>query len=151
MLNYFDIKKRFKKEVYNKYLALSYYVKKQYDDVSIMENALQLELFKSTIDESIMSSNAAKLLSVSDYNAHITINNTYNIGGGGGGAAASYAFSQIALSAVWSITHNLGYKPSEPTIVSFTGQNLEGIINNIDNNHTTITFSSPKSGYAYFS
>lgn len=148
MLNYFKIKKRFAKEVYNKYLVLSYFVKKKYDDYSIMESRLQLELYKTIIDESLIS-DTAKLLSMSDLRHPIIINNIYNFSTSTG--TKPYTHTQLTLASVWTIHHSLGYKPDSAFTVSFTGVNIEGIVENIDNNTTTITFSSPKSGYAYFS
>jgi hypothetical protein len=149
MLNITDVRGNYIKQVYNKYLSNAYFVKKKYDEMCIIESALELELFKSVIDESIYS-DSAKKLSVDDItNAGvINIYNTYNMVTGG---ASAYTHTQTSLSAVWQVTHSLGYKPSQPSIVDFTGQNLDGIINHIDDMHLTITFSSPKSGYAYFS
>lgn len=62
----------------------------------------------------------------------------------------SYKHTQNAVSYVWNITHNLGYKPSVTTtdVADFT---VEGTIQYIDNDSLTVTFTEAFTGFAYLS
>jgi hypothetical protein len=66
-------------------------------------------------------------------------------------SAGSYKHTQLSNVLVWNVAHNLGYLPSEPLITDTSGVNISGVVNNIDINNSTITFSHVQSGYAYFS
>lgn len=71
--------------------------------------------------------------------------------GGGAGGTSSFVWSQGPASAVWDITHNLGFKPNV-TIEDSAHNVIEGgIINYVDNNRLTVTFSAAFSGEAYLS
>lgn len=61
-----------------------------------------------------------------------------------------FTFNQVAPSATWSITHNLGTKPAV-TIVDSANQQVYGDITYDDDNSLQIHFSSAFSGAAYLS
>ncbi len=69
-------------------------------------------------------------------------------GGGGGGGDLTYHHTQSNAASVWTITHNLGKKPSVE-IIDSAGDNWFGIVTYVNNNQLTITFSSAFSGNAY--
>jgi hypothetical protein len=62
----------------------------------------------------------------------------------------SYTHTQNASLSVWTITHNLSFKPNV-VITDYNGNILEGDIAYISNNQITVTLSSPYIGYAYLS
>jgi hypothetical protein len=61
-----------------------------------------------------------------------------------------YKHTQNAVSYIWTITHNLGYKPSVTTTdtADFT---VEGTIQYINNDSLTVTFTEAFTGFAYLS
>jgi len=59
-----------------------------------------------------------------------------------------HTFVQSSASSSWSITHNLGKKPSV-TIVDSADTLLHGQVDYVDNDNLTITLSAPTSGKAY--
>ena len=62
----------------------------------------------------------------------------------------SYTHTQNALLSVWTITHNLSFKPNV-VITDYNGNVLEGDIAYVSNNQITVTLSEPHIGYAYLS
>lgn len=62
----------------------------------------------------------------------------------------TFSFTQNTPSTIWEIIHNLGYIPNIRT-EDMDGYDIDGVINIININHITITFSSPISGKAYLS
>lgn len=50
----------------------------------------------------------------------------------------------------WTLVHNLGFNPSVTTTDN-DGQEILGIVNYVDSNTVTITFSEPVIGWAYIS
>lgn len=60
----------------------------------------------------------------------------------------SYRHIQIPNSAAWTITHNLGFRPSV-TVIDLDGDVVNGDITYNTNNQLTITFSSTIKGEAY--
>lgn len=60
----------------------------------------------------------------------------------------SFSFEQPMSSTIWTINHNLGKNPSV-TIIDYSGNNLNGLIEYIDLNNLTITFSPAASGNVY--
>lgn len=65
-------------------------------------------------------------------------------------AVLSYRFEQQSSSAVWNITHNLGYRPAV-TIQDYGQNTIEGDVRHISVNNLTVSFSTGVSGYAYLS
>jgi hypothetical protein len=65
----------------------------------------------------------------------------------GGGGSAGYDHIQNSALDLWTINHNLGYKPSVQT---FTVGGLEvlGEIQHISNNQVVVTFNTTLSGTA---
>lgn len=63
-------------------------------------------------------------------------------------ASWSYTHEQQSNQYVWTINHNLGYKPSVD-IIDNGGNSIEGDISYTDTNSLTITFTSLVSGFAY--
>ncbi len=66
----------------------------------------------------------------------------------GGGLDLTYTHTQSSASALWTITHNLGKRPS-CQIFDSAGDEVEGNIRQLTNNSLQITFSAPFSGVAY--
>jgi hypothetical protein len=62
----------------------------------------------------------------------------------------SYVHTQNASLSVWTITHNLNFKPNV-VITDYNGNILEGDIAYVSNNEITVTLSAPHIGYAYLS
>lgn len=59
-----------------------------------------------------------------------------------------YTHNQNSVSDTWSVTHNLGKKPSV-TVVDSADTVLYGAVSYTDDNSLTITLSAPTSGKAY--
>jgi hypothetical protein len=59
-----------------------------------------------------------------------------------------YTHNQNSVSDTWSVTHNLGKKPSV-TVVDSADTVLYGAVLYTNNNSLTITLSAPTSGKAY--
>ena len=62
----------------------------------------------------------------------------------------SFTFEQQANSDVWTINHNLGYRPAA-LIQNYSGTTIEGSLQHQNINTLIISFSAPISGYAYLS
>lgn len=62
----------------------------------------------------------------------------------------TFVFVQEAPAYVWNITHSLGYIPNV-FIQDTNGVDIEGIVDSIDANSLTISFTSPVAGTAYLS
>ena len=62
----------------------------------------------------------------------------------------SYTHTQNASLSVWTITHNLSFKPNV-VITDYNGNILEGDIAYTSNDEVVVTLSSPHIGYAYLS
>lgn len=60
----------------------------------------------------------------------------------------SFTYEQQSSSTTWSVTHNLGYRPSVFT-TDYSKNTLEGDISHTDVNHLIITFTDSVVGYAY--
>lgn len=63
--------------------------------------------------------------------------------------ASGYVYTQNVPSASWSVSHNLGKRPSV-TIVDTAENVVIGEIKYVDNNSVILTFSAAFSGKAYF-
>jgi len=70
------------------------------------------------------------------------------IAGGGPEVDKHFEYDQGIPSALWTITHNLGKFPST-TIVTTSGDEVEGAVKHINNTQLTITYSSSFAGKAY--
>lgn len=64
------------------------------------------------------------------------------------GATRRYVYSQASASALWTINHTLGGKPSI-VVVDSAGTVVYGEIQYVSNTQITVTFSSAFSGSAY--
>ena len=64
------------------------------------------------------------------------------------GGDKNFTYIQSTSAAVWTITHNLGKRPSA-SVVDSAGSNVVGEVNYTSNNELTITFSSAFKGTAY--
>lgn len=71
-------------------------------------------------------------------NPNITINN------------GSYQYYIPTASAVWNISHNLGFVPNVLT-TDLSGNEISGVVTDATISILQITFSEPVSGYAYLS
>jgi len=66
----------------------------------------------------------------------------------GGNGDKNFTYIQSTSAAVWTITHNLGKRPSI-SVVDSAGTNVIGEVNHTNNNELTITFSAAFKGTAY--
>lgn len=64
--------------------------------------------------------------------------------------AGIYEHTQSTSSATWTITHNLGYRPTV-SVVDSGGNLVIGDVNYASANALTISFSAPFGGFAYLS
>lgn len=64
-----------------------------------------------------------------------------------GDAGAGYAFTQSTSSAMWTINHNLGYKPSVD-IYDSGSQQIQAEISHPSVNQTVILLTAPTAGFA---
>lgn len=60
--------------------------------------------------------------------------------------AAVYQHTQSISSAVWTVNHNLGGKPSSIMILNTGGQEIEADIIHTSDNQFVITFTTPQTG-----
>lgn len=67
---------------------------------------------------------------------------------GAPGTDKSYTHDQSTPAATWVVAHNLGKVPSV-TVVTTSGDEVEGAIRHDDNNNLTITFGAAFGGRAY--
>lgn len=67
--------------------------------------------------------------------------------GAPGADGGSFHHIQAGVSATWTVTHNLGYRPNVTAFNSADGE-VEGDVTHISVNEFTITFTSAFSGYA---
>lgn len=70
--------------------------------------------------------------------------------GGGGGGGGFFTHTQMVASALWVVTHNLGYRPAV-TVWDTANDQIQGDVDHIDTNTLTIGFSTAISGSAYMS
>lgn len=64
---------------------------------------------------------------------------------------SAYTHIQASASALWTVTHNLGYKPGGVYVEDTTLRQVLGDITQINNNQLTITYASAFAGTAYLS
>lgn len=64
------------------------------------------------------------------------------------GGDKNFTYIQSTSAAVWTITHNLGKRPSA-SVIDSAGSNVVGEVDYTSNNELTITFSSAFKGTAY--
>ena len=146
MLTIDNSREKFCHNVYNKYIASSYYVNEKYDEQCIKESSVELIMLDGLVGD-LGDYDKVRMLNVDGEKSFINIINNYTTIIEG----AAYKFKQSTPSLVWTITHNLGYMPSAPLVTDLDGNNIEGIVDNVSIVQMTITFSSPQTGYAYLS
>lgn len=71
-------------------------------------------------------------------------------GEAGDPAIASFTYENQVGSTVWTIQHNLGFRPAV-TVQDYSKTTIEGDVEHIDANNLKVTFSVQVSGYAYLS
>lgn len=64
-----------------------------------------------------------------------------------GDASSSYIHTQNALSATWTMTHNLGFKPSVE-LLNTGSQEIEGDVVHLSQNVCVAYFTTPIAGFA---
>lgn len=69
---------------------------------------------------------------------------------GPGGGGAGYTHTQGPASALWTITHNLGYRPAVTSYDTADDQ-IVGNVDHVSANVLTIGFTTAVSGVAYMS
>lgn len=77
----------------------------------------------------------------------INLNPVVNMGGT---VSDNYVHVQALQATTWAVIHNLGYRPVV-TIKDTDGVTIEGVVNYINDNQLTITFSQAVAGTAYLS
>lgn len=65
--------------------------------------------------------------------------------------AVNYTHTQNTLSVVWTVSHNLGYKPGGVLVEDADGNEIEPTIVHMNNNVILLTFYQPTAGTAYIS
>ena len=70
-------------------------------------------------------------------------------GAAAAGADLHTSFAQGTASAIWTVNHGLGKRPSV-TIFDSAGDQVEGHVSHIDANNLTIAFSAAFAGTAFF-
>lgn len=75
----------------------------------------------------------------------VSITNAGPVGPAGSGAG--YNFTQASASDIWTVNHNLGYKPSVQTF-TVGGLEMLGEVQHISVNQTVITFNTAVAGTA---
>lgn len=68
-----------------------------------------------------------------------------------GATGGTYLHDQATPSDVWTIVHNLGFKPGGITVTDSAGTEVDGIRKHIDVNTLEIHFEAPMGGYAALS
>jgi hypothetical protein len=68
--------------------------------------------------------------------------------GGGGGGDKNFVHAQGEPAAVWTITHNLGKRPSV-TVQDTAGDEVEGVVEYLNEEELKIVFTAPVTGEAY--
>ena len=99
----------------------------------------------------VKSGDAVKIGGITNSQKTLTISNpSVNVSVAGVIATkdAHYTHDQNSASASWSVSHNLGKKPSV-VVVDSADTVLYGHIEYTDLNNLTITLSAPTSGKAY--
>jgi hypothetical protein len=71
--------------------------------------------------------------------------------GAPGSAPQSYVHTQSTPAAVWTINHNLGYRPGGILIEDSGGNTWIGDVDHVDDNTLTVTFTAAFGGFAYLS
>ena len=69
-------------------------------------------------------------------------------GGGGGGGGSEYIHLQNSPLSVWTISHNLGFRPDVYLTTIGGVEVMGGEVVHVNNNILTIEFDIPFSGYA---
>ena len=62
--------------------------------------------------------------------------------------ATSFTYNQVSASSVWTINHNLGFRPNI-TVFDSAGTKVYGDESHTDANNVVLTFSASFSGTAY--
>ena len=92
--------------------------------------------------ENIIEVNTGGCITRINLNPSIQITNNNSIG--------SYTYVQEVPATVWTIGHGLGFSPNV-FIQDTNGIDIEGIVDHVNNNTLTVTFSGPVAGTAYLS
>lgn len=67
-------------------------------------------------------------------------------------AANGYVHVQSVATSVWTVQHNLGYRPGGITVEDSSGEDWIGFeVQHIDDNELTLTFGGAFGGVAYVS
>jgi hypothetical protein len=70
-------------------------------------------------------------------------------GGSQGGTA--FAYQRTTPLQVWTIEHNLGYRPGGVRVAADSGDTYFPVVVDLDENTVRLTFAEPVSGWAYLS
>lgn len=68
-----------------------------------------------------------------------------------GGELQAYTHIQSDPLTVWTINHNLGYRPGGVMVVDSGGNEVDGVITHISTSTLTVTFLAAFGGFAYLS
>jgi hypothetical protein len=101
----------------------------------------------STTNQNIIEVNAGGCITQISVNPEINIDNSIH---NTTGIIGAYTHNQSVASALWNITHSLGYPPNVIT-TDLSGNEISGVVTHIDNNTLTISFSQAVTGFAYLS
>lgn len=91
---------------------------------------------------------------ITDSSGHVTILQSAVIGPpgppgppGGGTGSGTYEHNQASPSALWTINHNLGFRPSI-TLLTTGGVEFEAEIGHVSENQAVATLTQPLAGMA---
>jgi hypothetical protein len=76
-----------------------------------------------------------------------TVQDIANFGGGGGGGTSAYVHQQLTPAGIWTINHNLGFRPSVELLDS-GGQEIDGEVSHPTVNQTVVALSPATAGLA---
>ncbi len=96
-----------------------------------------------TDDYNVIIADADGSVSISDTSQTVTTTSLISIVGG-----STYVHTQSSPSATWSISHNLGRRPSV-TVVDSAGTVVIGEVTYLSDNTLRVEFSAGFSGQAY--
>jgi hypothetical protein len=99
-------------------------------------------------DEIIVVEPVIPVINIINQTPTITVSTPGPQGPSGAAASVFYTHTQAVSSAVWTINHNLGGKPTA-VVLDSAGTMCEGTFTYPSNNQMVITFTSAFTGTAY--
>lgn len=70
-------------------------------------------------------------------------------GGGGGGSSSPVNVAQTTPSSLWTVNHNLGFKP-QVQVYSSGGVEVIAQVTHVSDNQYQVSFTSPRIGFSIY-